>query len=97
MISETEPIPDGPEVALKRPSVVARLKNHTPRLFRYAMRIVGHFACDQARSCLLALYSSWHVRCDYRLGADCEALAGTIPSYLLAILDLVGSQPWKAA
>jgi putative flippase GtrA len=80
MISETEPIPDGPEVASKRPSVVARLKHHTPRLFRYAATSGISLAISEI--CLLALYSSG------TFGATTSALiatlAGTIPSYLLS-------------
>jgi putative flippase GtrA len=80
MISPTEPLQDEPEVSTKRPSPVARLKNHARRLFRYTA--TSGISLGISEVCLLALYSS------RTFGATTSALlatlAGTVPSYLLS-------------
>jgi putative flippase GtrA len=81
MISDTEPLQLEPEVSPNRPpSLPARLRNHSRRLFRYAF--TSGLSLGISEACLLALYST------RTFGATSSALlatlAGTIPSYLLS-------------
>jgi putative flippase GtrA len=80
MISETEPLQGEPVVPPGRLSFVARLRNHSQRLFRYTA--TSGISLGVSEVCLLALYST------RTFGATSSALlatlAGTIPSYLLS-------------